>query len=176
MHGRRAAETGAILRRSRWPPANSPRTSASGSKSSSRRRRAQPIASAAGSARRLWRFAVFVSVIHLYAAVAGSPPFTGTPIIPTYTLRPLHVGLVLALIYVLFPMRSGCATASPRSIGSARPPASRSSATSSTRAPSSATGPSIPSRSISTSALLLIVLLLEATRRSTGWIMPVVSL
>ena len=49
------------------------------------------------------RFAVFVSVVHLYAAVAGSPPFTGTPIIATYTLRPLHVGLVLALIYMLFP-------------------------------------------------------------------------
>src|ERR1700741_2095727 len=48
-------------------------------------------------------FAVGVSIIHLYAAVAGSPPFTGSPIIPTYTLRPLHVGLVLALIYVLFP-------------------------------------------------------------------------
>src|SRR5215470_18544683 len=43
-------------------------------------------------------FAVFVSLIHLYAAVAGSPPFTGSPIIATYTLRPLHVGLVLALI------------------------------------------------------------------------------
>src|SRR5204862_2084414 len=48
-------------------------------------------------------FAVSVSIIHLYAAVAGAPPFTGSPIIPTYTLRPLHVGLVLALIFVLFP-------------------------------------------------------------------------
>ena len=44
---------------------------------------------------------------HLYAAVAGSPPFTGTPIIATYLLRPLHVGMVLALIYMLFPMAPG---------------------------------------------------------------------
>ena len=52
-------------------------------------------------------FAVFVSVFHLYAAVAGSPPLTGSPIIATYLLRPLHVGTVLALIYMLFPMARG---------------------------------------------------------------------
>ena len=51
----------------------------------------------------LW-FAAGVSILHLYAAAAGAPPFYGTPIIATYTLRPLHVGLVLALIYMLFPM------------------------------------------------------------------------
>src|SRR5262245_63896538 len=51
----------------------------------------------------LW-FAAGVSILHLYAAAAGAPPFYGTPIIPTYTLRPLHVGLVLALIYVLYPV------------------------------------------------------------------------
>jgi NMT1 family protein len=52
----------------------------------------------------LW-FAAGVSILHPYAAAAGAPPFYGTPIIATYTLRPLRVGLVLALIYLLFFMR-----------------------------------------------------------------------
>src|SRR6185295_14992129 len=121
-------------------------------------------------------FAVFVSVVHLYAAVAGSPPFTGSPIIPTYTLRPLHVGLVLTLIYVLFPfMRSlrnrvtpvdwFCAAASLAILGYIL-----------------YQGPEFGDRAIDPEpmdfyvGLALIVLLLEAARRSTGWIMPVVSL
>jgi TRAP transporter 4TM/12TM fusion protein len=121
-------------------------------------------------------FAVGVSVIHLYAAVAGSWPVTASPIIPTYTLRPLHVGLVLALIYVLYPFAKGlrnrvtamdwlCAAASLAVLGYIL-----------------YQGPEFGDRAIDPEPLdfyvgvLLIVLLLEATRRSTGWIMPVVSL
>ncbi|MBX9589405.1 MAG: TRAP transporter fused permease subunit [Hyphomonadaceae bacterium] len=121
-------------------------------------------------------FAVGVSVIHLYAAVAGSPPFTGSPIIPTYTLRPLHVGLVLALIYVLYPFAKSlrnrvtpmdwlCAGASLLVLGYIL-----------------YQGPEFGDRAIDPEpmdfyvGIVLIVLLLEATRRSTGWIMPVVSL
>jgi TRAP transporter 4TM/12TM fusion protein len=121
-------------------------------------------------------FAVFVSVFHLYAAVAGSPPFTGAPIVATYLLRPLHVGMVLALIYVLFPFTPGlrsrinpldwlCAAASLAVIGYIV-----------------YQGPEFGDRAIDPDPLdfavgiVLIVLLLEATRRSTGWIMPVVSL
>ena len=121
-------------------------------------------------------FAVFVSVFHLYAAVAGSPPLTGSPIIATYLLRPLHVGMVLALIYMLFPMARGlrnrinpldwiCAALSLGVIGYIV-----------------YQGPEFGDRAIDPDPLdfavgvLLIVLLLEATRRSTGWIMPVVAL
>ena len=121
-------------------------------------------------------FAVFVSVFHLYAAVAGSPPFTNTPIVATYLLRPLHVGMVLALIYMLFPMTPGlrsrinpldwvCAALSLLVIGYIV-----------------YQGPEFGDRAIDPDpldfavGLVLIVLLLEATRRSTGWIMPVVSL
>ena len=121
-------------------------------------------------------FAVFVSVFHLYAAVAGSPPLTGSPIIATYLLRPLHVGMVLALIYMLFPMARGlrnrvnpldwiCAVLSLGVIGYIV-----------------YQGPEFGDRAIDPEPLdfavgvLLIVLLLEATRRSTGWIMPVVAL
>ena len=121
-------------------------------------------------------FAVFVSVFHLYAAVAGSPPLTGSPIIATYLLRPLHVGMVLALVYMLFPMARGlrnrinpldwiCAALSLGVI-----------------AYIVYQGPEFGDRAIDPEPLdfavgvLLIVLLLEATRRSTGWIMPVVAL
>jgi TRAP transporter 4TM/12TM fusion protein len=121
-------------------------------------------------------FAVFVSVFHLYAAVAGSPPLTGSPIIATYLLRPLHVGMVLALIYMLFPMARGlrnrinpldwiCAALSLGVIGYIV-----------------YQGPEFGDRAIDPEPLdfavgvLLIVLLLEAARRSTGWIMPVVAL
>jgi len=121
-------------------------------------------------------FAVGVSIFHLYAAVAGSPPFTGSPIIATYLLRPLHVGMVLALIYMLFPMTLGlrnrinpldwlCAAASLLVIGYIV-----------------YQGPEFGDRAIDPDpldfavGLVLIALLLEATRRSSGWIMPVVAL
>jgi TRAP transporter 4TM/12TM fusion protein len=122
----------------------------------------------------LW-FAAGVSILHLYAAAAGAPPFYGTPIIATYTLRPLHVGLVLALIYLLFPMRRAlrnrvtpldwlCAAASLAIIGYIINQ-----------------GPEFGDRAIDPDPLdfyvgvALIVLLLEAARRSAGWIMPVVA-
>jgi TRAP transporter 4TM/12TM fusion protein len=122
----------------------------------------------------LW-FAAGVSILHLYAAAAGAPPFYGTPIIATYTLRPLHVGLVLALIYVLFPMRRAlrnrvtpldwlCAATSLAIIGYII-----------------YQGPEFGDRAIDPDPLdfyvgvALIVLLLEAARRSAGWIMPVVA-
>ena len=121
-------------------------------------------------------FAVLVSIFHLYAAVAGSPPFTGSPIVATYLLRPLHVGMVLALIYMLFPMTLGlrnrinpldwlCAAASLLVIGYIV-----------------YQGPEFGDRAIDPDpldfavGLVLIALLLEATRRSSGWIMPVVAL
>jgi TRAP transporter 4TM/12TM fusion protein len=120
--------------------------------------------------------AVGVSVFHLYAAVGGSWPFTQTPIVPTYLLRPLHVGMVLALIYLLFPMLRRwrnrltpldwlCAAASLFVVSYI-----------------AWQGPEFGDRAIDpepmdyTVGLVLIVLLLEATRRSTGWIMPAVSL
>jgi TRAP transporter 4TM/12TM fusion protein len=120
--------------------------------------------------------AAAVSIFHLYAAVGGSWPFTATPIIPTYLLRPLHVGMVLALIYVLFPVLKRwrnrinpidwlCAAASLFVVGYI-----------------AWQGPEFGDRAISPEpmdyaiGLVLIALLLEATRRSTGWIMPVVSL
>ncbi len=121
-------------------------------------------------------FAVLVSVFHLYAAAAGAPPFTSMPIVATYLLRPLHVGMVLALVYMLFPMTKGlrnrinpldwlCALGSVLVIGYIV-----------------YQGPEFGDRAIDPEpldfavGLVLIVLLLEAGRRSSGWIMPVVAL
>ena len=121
-------------------------------------------------------FAVFVSLFHLYAAAAGSPFFGWAPIIPTYNLRPLHVAMVLTLIYLLFPMfRSWRNRVTPldwlfaaASIGVV--------------AYILWQGVDFGERAIDPEPLdfyvgiILILLLLEATRRSTGWIMPVVAL
>ena len=121
-------------------------------------------------------FAVCVSILHLYAAAAGAPPFGAAPIIPTYTLRPLHVGLVLAMIFVMFPMMKRLrnrvnvldwllAAASLGVLGYIL-----------------AQGPEFGDRAIDPEPMdfwvgvVLILLLLEATRRSSGWIMPVVSI
>jgi TRAP transporter 4TM/12TM fusion protein len=121
-------------------------------------------------------FAVGVSLLHLYAAAAGSPPFWNTPIIATYMLRPLHVGVILALIFVLYPILKRlrnrvtpldwlCAAASLGVVGYIL-----------------YQGPEFGDRAIDPEPLdfyvgvALILLLLEATRRSSGWIMPVVSL
>lgn len=121
-------------------------------------------------------FAVFVSLLHLYAAAAGAPPFGAAPIIPTYMLRPMHVGLILALIFLLFPMAKSlrnrvtlidwvCALASLGVLGYIL-----------------YQGPEFGDRAVDPDPMdfyvgvALIVLLLEATRRSSGWIMPVVSL
>ncbi|HWB46217.1 MAG TPA: TRAP transporter fused permease subunit [Hyphomicrobiaceae bacterium] len=120
--------------------------------------------------------AVFVSLFHLYAAAAGAPPFWNTPIIPTYTLRPVHVGMVLTLIFLLFPMLRRlrnrvtpldwlCAGASVFVTGYIL-----------------WQGADFGDRAIDPTdtdfvvGVVLLLLLLEATRRTSGWIMPVVSL
>jgi TRAP transporter 4TM/12TM fusion protein len=120
--------------------------------------------------------AVLSSLFHLYCAAAGSPPFGLAPIVPTYILRPVHVGIVMALVFLLFPIAkrfrhrvtfldwifaalSLCVVGyiiwqgdefGERAI--------------------------LPERMDFIVGLVFLALLLEATRRSTGLIMPVVSL
>src|SRR6476620_4677367 len=48
--------------------------------------------------------AVVMSVFHLYAAIAGAWPFSDFPIIATQPLRYAHVAFVLMLCFLLFPM------------------------------------------------------------------------
>ena len=97
--------------------------------------------------------AVFVSVFHLYAAAAGSPFFGWAPIVPTYNLRPIHVAMVLTLVYLLFPMfRAWRNRVTPLRLAVRRRQHRRRRLHPLRRAPSSASAPSIPTGSTSTSA------------------------
>ena len=120
--------------------------------------------------------AVVMSLFHLYAAVAGAWPFNDFPIIATQPLRYAHVAFVLVLSFLLFPMAvrfrnrirwwdvvlglAGAAILVYAIEG----------------------GEDFTDRATTPTQLdvilgvIFIVLLLEATRRTTGWIVPVVAL
>jgi TRAP transporter 4TM/12TM fusion protein len=120
--------------------------------------------------------AIAVTLFHLYAAAAGAWPFQWAPVVPTYLLRPLHVGMVLFLAFLLFPMLPRLrnrltildvvlALMSVAVIGYIV-----------------LQGDEFGDRAIAPERIDLIVgvvfiaLLMEATRRTTGLIMPVISL
>jgi len=113
----------------------------------------------------LFAVAVAMSLYHLYAAYG---------IVATTTLRYVHVGFVLFLVFLLFPARAArrhrfsaidllCALAGVAAIAYAL-----------------AGGDAFLDRSTAPSALdkamgvALVLLVLEAARRSTGWVMPAV--
>ena len=117
-----------------------------------------------------------MSLFHLYAAVAGAWPFRDFPIIATQPLRYAHVAFVLVLSFLLFPMAArfrnrirwfdvvlGVAGAAilVYAIDGGEDFTDR--ATS-------------PNQIDVVLGVIFIVLLLEATRRTTGWIVPVVAL
>ena len=77
----------------RTPPSATRRCSAP--RSSSRRRRAPPTSCTAGSAASCALLAFVMSAFHLYTAYA---------IVPTQTLRPMHVAFVLVLCFLVFPV------------------------------------------------------------------------
>ena len=107
-----------------------------------------------------------MSLFHLYAAVS---------IVPTLTLRPVHVGFML-LVFLIYPatprLRNrlmwydvvlalvGVATIVHILMGATR-----------LLGPQHDAGPRRPGYGI-----VFVVLVLEAARRSTGWIMPAVVL
>jgi TRAP transporter 4TM/12TM fusion protein len=112
-------------------------------------------------------FAAAVSLFHLYAAYG---------IVPAYILRPVHVGLMLFLVYLLFPFSErfrdririwdyALAALSLAVIGYVL-----------------WQGAEFGDRQITPEpmdvfvGIVFIALLLEATRRSTGMIMPIVAL
>lgn len=120
--------------------------------------------------------AVLSSLFHLYAAAAGSWPFKWAPIVDTQLLRPIHVGIIMALVFVSFPIAKSfrnritvldwlCALAS---LGVVVYIVSQ--------GDEFGERAILPSRTDFIVGLIFLALLLEATRRSTGWIMPVVSL
>ena len=128
----------------------------------------------AGSA--VTSIAVAMSLFHLYAAIAGAWPFKDVPIIPTQPLRYAHVAFVLMLSFLLFPMAArfrnrirwwdvvlGFAGAAILLYAIEGGEDFTDRATS-------------PTQLDTILGVIFIVLLLEATRRTTGWIVPVVAL
>src|SRR6478735_5512314 len=120
--------------------------------------------------------AVVMSVFHLYAAIAGAWPFGWAPIIATQPLRYAHVAFVLVLSFLLFPMAMrfrnrirwwdvvlGLAGAAILLYAIEGGEDFTDRATS-------------PTQLDTVLGVIFIILLLEATRRTTGWIVPVVAL
>src|SRR5713101_968487 len=120
--------------------------------------------------------AVAMSLFHLYAAIAGAWPFTDFPIIATQPLRYAHVAFVLMLSFLLFPMATrfrnrirwwdvvaGIAGAAilVYAIEGGEEFTDRA---------------TMPTQLDVVLGVVFIVLLLEATRRTTGWIVPVVAM
>jgi TRAP transporter 4TM/12TM fusion protein len=128
----------------------------------------------AGSA--VTAIAVATSLFHLYAAAAGAWPFTAFPIIPTQPLRYAHVAFVLILSFLLFPMAArfrnrirwwdvvlGAAGAAilVYAIEGGEDFTDRA---------------TLPTMLDTVLGVTFIVLLLEATRRTTGPIVPVIAI
>ena len=120
--------------------------------------------------------AVITSLFHLYAAVAGAWPFSDFPIIATQPLRYAHVAFVLVLSFLLFPAAArfrnriywfdvllGLAGAAILiyAIDGGEDFTDRA---------------TTPNKLDVILGVTFMVLLLEATRRTTGWIVPVVAM
>ena len=104
-----------------------------------------------------------MSLFHLYAAYA---------IMPTHVLRPIHVGWMLLLCFLLFPVAPrfrhrvrwwDCVAALRRR---------RRSSTCSSAATISRARDTRPTAGTRFFGVALILLVLEAARRTSGWIMP----
>src|SRR5262245_41074725 len=120
--------------------------------------------------------AVAMSLFHLYAAIAGAWPFTDFPIITTQPLRYAHVAFALMLSFLLFPLaarfrdRIRWWDIAAGIMGAAiLVYAIEGGEEFTDRA-------TMPTQLDVVLGVIFIVLLLEATRRTTGWIMPFVAL
>src|SRR6516164_3794316 len=120
--------------------------------------------------------AVAMSLFHLYAAVAGAWPFTDFPIITTQPLRYAHVAFVLMLSFLLFPLsarfrdRIRWWDIAAGVMGAAiLVYAIEGGEEFTDRA-------TMPTELDVVLGVVFIILLLEATRRTTGWIVPFVAL
>src|SRR5438105_7551778 len=120
--------------------------------------------------------AVVMSLFHLYAAIAGAWPFHDFPIIATQPLRYAHVAFVLMLSFLLFPMGLrfrnrihwwdvvlGLISAAILIYAIEGGEDFTDRATS-------------PTQLDTALGVIFIVLLLEATRRTTGLIVPAITL
>ncbi|MBI3436952.1 MAG: TRAP transporter fused permease subunit [Proteobacteria bacterium] len=120
--------------------------------------------------------AVAMTLFHLYTAVAGAWPFTDFPIVATQELRYIHVAFVLLLSFLLFPLASrfrhrirwwdvviALAAIAILAYAIDGGEAFTDRAT-------------LPTRLDVTLGVIFIAILIEATRRTIGWIVPAVTL
>src|SRR3954468_23306469 len=120
--------------------------------------------------------AVVMSLFHLYAAIAGAWPFSDFPIISTQPLRYAHVAFVLVLSFLLFPMAMRYrnrirwwdvilglmgAAILLYAIEGGEDFTDRA---------------TMPTTLYVVLGVIFIALLIEATRRTTGWIVPAVAI
>ncbi len=120
--------------------------------------------------------AVAMSLFHLYAAVGGAWPFQDFPIIATQPLRYTHVAFVLLLSFLLFP-----AAARFRNrirwwdvvLGAAGALILLYALQGGDDFTDRAT---MPNQTDTILGVIFIALVLEANRRTTGWIVPAVSM
>jgi TRAP transporter 4TM/12TM fusion protein len=121
--------------------------------------------------------AVGMSLFHLYTAIAGVPPlFSEFPIVATQPLRYTHVALVLVLCFLLFPLTKRfrnriqwfdvvvAATAVGILIYAL------------VGGEDFTDRATIPTQTDVILGVVFIVILLEATRRTIGWIVPAVAI
>jgi TRAP transporter 4TM/12TM fusion protein len=121
--------------------------------------------------------AVAMSLFHLYTAIAGVPPlFSDFPIVATQPLRYTHVAFVLVLCFLLFPLSKrfrnriqwfdvvAAATAVAILIY-----AIDGGENFTDRA-------TMPTQTDVILGVVFIVILLEATRRTIGWIVPAIAI
>src|SRR3982075_2543951 len=120
--------------------------------------------------------AVTMSLFHLYAAIAGAWPFTDFPIITTQPLRYAHVAFVMMLCFLLFPMSARFRNhirwwdvAAGITGAAILIYAIEGGEEFTDRA-------TMPTHLDVVLGVVFIVLLLEATRRTTGWIVPCVAM
>src|SRR6476659_4342826 len=120
--------------------------------------------------------AVTMSLFHLYDAIAGAWAFTDFPIITTQPLRYAHVAFVLMLCFLLFPMSARFRNrirwwdvAAGITGAAILIYAIEGGEEFTDRA-------TMPTHLDVLLGVVFIVLLLEATRRTTGWIVPCVAM
>jgi TRAP transporter 4TM/12TM fusion protein len=121
--------------------------------------------------------AVAMSVFHLYTAIAGVPPiFAAFPIVATQPLRYTHVAFVLVLCFLLYPVARRFrhklywwdVLAAAAAVGILMY-AIDGGDDFTDRA-------TVPTQTDIILGILFIAILLEATRRTIGWIVPLVAL
>jgi TRAP transporter 4TM/12TM fusion protein len=121
--------------------------------------------------------AVAMSLFHLYTAIAGVPPlFTEFPIVATQPLRYTHVAFVLVLCFLLFPLAQRFRNRIQWFDVVAAAMAVAILIYAIEGGEDFTDRATIPTQLDVILGIVFIVILLEATRRTIGWIVPVVAI